>query len=431
MFNPIDGRDLIIKEVPKSFFPVTIPSVVKPNNHLQIGRFSFANEDSLIDLAFIISQNLLHNSEQVYNLIKTKLVRHFIRDPLNFKPVVYEIDEEAKADPIGDLKNGNVVSADGESKRASNCAGSSTIVDSTAGSKNGDGSGGGGLSIAKPKPKASKPNIDNASVNKSIFNTIFGGARVVGAGAGAGAGGEDYGDEEVKSPGGTVYNFPAVGGDQNAKGSYQGGGKVKGKDHNPSAWSPKSSSGLGDIKPNEKIKKSDFKGVPDRTWDLNSKDIEAFDNTCKPVEGELNAHLVGENVVYFSESQSALLENAQFMHSLAKSLPTIISTTEAVRQSIMRSLQIAPNAFTIVNVVVDSTTLAFTFEGGIYLNCKPIADATNLKTLKTHIYFSLIHELTHRSRHGHDTHFASEYGKLVYLTCDCLKSTADDAVEDD
>ena len=135
--------------------------------------------------------------------------------------------------------------------------------------------------------------------------------------------------------------------------------------------------------------------------------------------GSLTPVLVDENIVYFGESELPLQQDAAFSAGLAASLPQVQAVTEELRVAIARALAIDDRNFVVVLVVVEPDILAFEYQSGVYLNCGPLVGASRAD-MRASVFFSLLHELTHRAHANHDTAFAQEYGKLVFKCSKCL-----------
>lgn len=180
--------------------------------------------------------------------------------------------------------------------------------------------------------------------------------------------------------------------------------------------------GVHSDEPDPRIRNSTFNGVPIGPLDVGGESgIQRTFPACSKHLGSLVPALVGDHVVYFGDTMLHLnQDNNQFMIALTQSVPVINQLVTELKGGISRTLNIADQNFPVILVVVTDTILGFTDGGGVYLNCKPLL-GINYNKMKKSIFFTLIHELTHRTSSAHDAYFASEYGKLVLLACDCVR----------
>ena len=178
---------------------------------------------------------------------------------------------------------------------------------------------------------------------------------------------------------------------------------------------------IHNIEPNPKLHDaSQFHGVPgDSLPDppVDEDDLQCF--RCSRPIGTLIPVFIGEFIVYFEDTEDHLETNPEFMDQMATSIPYIDRAMSEIRERIAQALKLSLANFTVILVVVHDEKLAFEYSGGVYLNCKPLLRYGE-KELRHSIFFSLLHELTHRSHVAHDTFFADEFGKLVLHCSSCI-----------
>lgn len=213
--------------------------------------------------------------------------------------------------------------------------------------------------------------------------------------------------------------------DGSAAGAVQDMGQGAGMGTGAGSRPPEDTDLLGEYvhsdEPNPRVRTSTFKGVPTGPLDVGGEDgVQVSFPACGKYVGSLIPTFVGDLVMYFGDTVLSLQEDEAFMASLARTAPVIDQLVNELRVNIARTLAISDQNFPVILVLVTDTILGFTDGGGVYLNCKPLLGMPHNK-MKKSVFFTLIHELTHRSCGRHDAYFASEYGKLILLTCECVR----------
>lgn len=143
-------------------------------------------------------------------------------------------------------------------------------------------------------------------------------------------------------------------------------------------------------------------------------------HTCARFIGNLTVlNVEGIPVLFAEKFRIKFTEDLDFRHKLSLATRIVTNAVSNIRSYIAKALNISKEQLSVSLTAVDPTILGFTAGGPVMVNVVPFIGTVQLNdeaqmAIEDSVFLTICHELCHRASQ-HDTFFAQENAKLVYL----------------